>query len=141
MFQLQVLGLVVLFSGLCKAEIEVYKSTDNTGINKLERIGVIENYLTNLSTALNKMEAKIDANYLLLKTVEGRLLAQDNEVKKMQASLGEKKAPTASDAELEKLKADILAIKNEDIEKIKIQVQGLNYSIQSVQGLLEMKKK
>lgn len=141
MFQLPVLVFVVLFSGLCKAEFEVYKSTDNTGINKYERIGVIETYLTNLSTALNKMEAKIDANYLKLSTLEGLLKANEAEVKKMQASMGEKKAPTASEAELEKLKADFLAIKNEDIEKLKIQVQGLNYSIQSVQGLLEMKKK
>ena len=141
MVKAQVLVIVVLFSSLCRAEIEPYKSTDNTGINKLERIGVIESYLTTLSMALNKLEAKLDAHQLKLTSVENLVRAQESEVKKIQAGVGEKKTPTASDQELEKLKADILAIKNDDIEKIKIQVQGLNLSVQSVQGLLEMQKK
>jgi DNA repair exonuclease SbcCD ATPase subunit len=135
-----ILGFALLLSPLCNAQIEPYKSTDNTGINKLERIGVIETYLSNLSSALKNMESKIEANTLKLTSLENSLKNKDEDIKKIQGQLGEKKPVGPEMAELEKLKADMLAIKNEDIEKIRIQVQGLNYSVQSMQGLMEIRK-
>lgn len=139
--------LATLF-GPVKAEIKAYESTDNTGINKKEQIDVIEKYLTNLSGTLKNMEAKLDANTIKLKTLEDVVKAiKDQDIKKIQDKLGEKKetppaatnSPTAE--ELEKIKADILAIKNEDIEKVQLEVRSLKSSVEQIQGLLKINKK
>ncbi|MBY0415318.1 MAG: hypothetical protein K2Q18_14195, partial [Bdellovibrionales bacterium] len=121
-----------------------YKNTDNTGINKLERIGVIETYLTTLSATLKGMEAKVLAAELKTNAMEAKLLAKEDEIKKLKEEIASTKEllfkSTIDPKELDRLKADILEIKNEDIEKIRILVQGLNYSVQSIQGLLESRK-
>lgn len=134
-----ILAILMLSSSLCNAEIEVYKSTYNTGINKLEQIGVIETYLTKMSGILNAMDTRLEANTIKLTTLENVVKAlKDTDIKKMQDQLGEKKAKDEIPAmvELEKLKADVTALKNEDIEKIRIQIQGLNSSLQSMQLIL-----
>lgn len=122
------LGIGILVSNVCVAEIAVYKSTDNTGINKLERIGVIEQYLATLSATLQKMESKLESNSQKLAEIESSLKGvKDNDIKKIQEQLSEKKpeAKNGANEELEKLKADILAIKNEDIERIRRDIQLL----------------
>ena len=117
----------LLYSSLCGADINVYRSTDNTGINKLERIEVIEQYLISLSTSLKSMEAKVEANTLKLGVLENSLKARELDIKNIQGQLTEKKpaASGAESSELEKLKADILSIKNEDIERIRRDIQLL----------------
>ena len=85
-----IFALAALFSLHCSAEIMIYKNTDNTGINKLERIGVIETYLSNLSGTLKAMEAKLDATDLKLKTLDATLSAlKENDLKKIQDQLTE----------------------------------------------------
>lgn len=132
------------FSGLCVAEIQIYKSTDNTGINKLERIGVIESYLATLSGTLQNIEAKVDASALKISALE-KVVAQikDTDIKNIQAKLGEKSEPAKNPTteELDKLKADVTALKNDDIEGLRIQIQGLNSSVQSIQGILRSQLK
>lgn len=142
LFRGYALLVTVFSSSFCIAEIQPYQSTDNTGINKLERIGVIENYLSNLSTTLKAMESKLDSTAIKLEAMDVLVKNLKDENAKLKTELTEKigQQPHADQKEIEKLKADIMAIKNEDIEKIRIQVQGLNYSIQSVQGLLESRK-
>ena len=139
-----ILGLGLIFSGLCAAEIELYKSTDNTGINKLERIGVIEQYLVNLSGVLKTIETKVDSNALKLMALE-KVVAkiQETDIKNIQTKLGEKSTPVKSPemAELDKLKADVTALKNDDIEFIRTQIQGLNSAVQSIQGILQTQVK
>ena len=133
------LAIALLVPPLCFAEVDIYKSTYNTGINRLEQITEIETYLTKLSSMVNSMEAKLDANSVKLTTLENMLKSfKDTDLKKIQDQLGEQKAKPATPemAELVKLKADVTAIKNEDIEKIRIQIQGLNSSMQSMQLLL-----
>lgn len=137
-----ILGYALFLSNLCNAEIQTYQSTDNTGINKLERIGVIETYLARLSGTLKIMETKLDASVVKIETMDSLIKSLKEENTKLKAELAEKNSEKNVDPkEVEKLKADILSIKNEDIEKIRIQVQGLNYSVQSVQGLLESQKR
>ncbi len=132
------------FSGLCAAEIQIYKSTDNTGINKLERIGVIETYLATLSGTLQNIEAKVDASALKLSALE-KVVAQikDTDIKNIQAKLGEKTeaAKSPSMEELDKIKADITALRNNDIEGLQVQIQGLSSSVQSIQGILRSQLK
>jgi hypothetical protein len=134
-----ILALMMASSSLCFAEVEIYKSTYNTGINKLEQITAIETYLTKLSSMVNSMEEKLDANSVKLTTLENMLKSfKEVDLKKVQDQLGEQRAKAATPemAELQKLKADVTAIKNEDIEKIRIQIQGLNSTIQSMQLIL-----
>ncbi|MEA9358114.1 hypothetical protein SHI21_17910 [Bacteriovorax sp. PP10] len=137
-----VFGLTL--SGLCSAEVALYKSTDNTGINKLERIGVIEQYLATLSGTLQNIEAKVDATAIKVNALE-KVVAQikETDIKELRTKLGEKSAPPKEIApgELDKLKADFTALKNEDIESIRTQIQGLNYSVQSIQGILQSQLK
>lgn len=139
-----VLALGLIISNLCNAEIPLYKSTDNTGINKLERIGVIEQYLINLSGQLQNIESKLDASALKVNALE-KVVAQikDTDIKNINAKLGEKVVPPKSPemAELDKLKADMTVLKNEDIETIRTQIQGLNSSVQSIQGILQSQLK
>ena len=134
----------LMFSGLCAAEIQIYKSTDNTGINKLERIGVIETYLATLSGTLQNIEAKVDASALKLSALE-KVVAQikDTDIKNIQAKLGEKTeaAKSPSMEELDKIKADITALRNNDIEGLQVQIQGLSSSVQSIQGILRSQLK
>lgn len=134
--KLFVLGLAVALSSLCSAEIPVYKSTDNTGINKLERIGVIEQYLINLSGTLQTIEAKVDASALKINSLE-KVVAQikDTDIKNIEKKLGEKStAKTPEMEELTKLQADFTTLKNEDIESIRVQLQRLNSSVQLLQS-------
>lgn len=135
--KLFVLGLGLSLSALCGAEIPLYKSTDNTGINKLERIGVIEQYLINLSGTLQNIEAKVDASALKISSLE-KVVAQikDTDIKNLEKKLGEKAAPakTPEMEELTKLQADFTTLKNEDIETIRTQIQRLNSSVQLLQS-------
>lgn len=137
-----VLGLTL--SGLCSAEVELYKSTYNTGINKLERIGVIEQYLATLSGSLQNIEAKVDATAIKVSALEN-VVAQikDTDIKNLQTKLAEKAAPVKNPTteELDKLKADFTVLKNEDIEGLRTQIQGLNSSLQSIQGILQSQLK
>lgn len=137
--KLFVLGLGLILSSLCSAEIPVYKSTDNTGINKLERIGVIEQYLINLSGTLQTIEAKVDASALKINSLE-KVVAQikDTDIKNIEKKLGEKStAKTPEAEELTKLQADFTTLKNEDIESIRTQLQRLNSSVQLLQSQIK----
>jgi hypothetical protein len=136
-----IMSCAVFLSSLCYAEIEPYKSTDNTGINKLERIGVIETYLINLSATLKSMEGKIEANTLKLNNLESSIKTiRETDIKKIQDKLLEKNsAKTPEMAELTKIKEDILALKNDDIEKMRMQIQGLDSSIDSINSFIKRK--
>lgn len=137
------------------AEIKSYQSTDNTGLNKREQIDGIEKYLQDLSSTLKKMETQIDSNSLKLKSLDEALRAlKDGELKKIKDQLAETKsgnatvatapnAPEAAEnkAELDKLKADILSIKNSDIDQLQTDVRTLNSSVQYIQDLLKIRQK
>ena len=127
-----------LFITTAQAEIKVYQDTDNTGTNKFERIGIIEKYLIDLSQSLKTMEVKIDANALKLKTLEDVVSQiKEKDLKNIQAQLAEKKPAAkkeaSSEGELEKLKADILTLKNDDIEKMKIDLDLLNRAVKKLE--------
>lgn len=133
-----ILALAIFFSLHCQAEVIIYKSTDNTGINKLERIGVIETYLSNLSGTLKAMEVKLDATDLKLKALDTTLSAlKENDIKKIQEQLAKKPAETkpedkVSMEELDKLKADMVSLKNDDIESIRQQILILKSGVDEI---------
>lgn len=138
--KLFVIVLVFSIAAVCRSEIPMYKSTDNTGINKLERIGVIEQYLVNLSGTLQNIEAKVDASALKISALE-KVVAQikDVDIKNIEKKLGEKAVPaqTPEMEELKKLQADFTTLKNEDIDTIRTQIHGLSSSIQLLQSKIK----
>jgi hypothetical protein len=137
-----ILGLTL--SGVSDAEIQIYKSTDNTGINKLERIGVIEQYLATLSGTLQSIEAKVDATALKVNALEKVVVQiKEADIKNIQTKLVAVSAPVKNPTteELEKLKADFTVLKNDDIEGLRTQIQGLSSSVQSIQGILKSQLK
>jgi hypothetical protein len=46
-----------------------------------------------------------------------------------------------NEAEIELLKADILAIKNNDIENIRLDVSGLKFSVKNIEKILKISNK
>lgn len=141
-----VLSLVA--SQLCYAEIKLYQNTDNTGINKREQIEVVEKYLSELGTQLKTMEKKIDENSLKLKNMEASLTSlKENELKKLQEQVAPKKAEETTatqkvnEEEMDKLKADILAIKNTDVEQLKLDINALRFSVKEVEKNLKINGK
>jgi TolA-binding protein len=130
--------LMLTVSSPAMAEIKSYQSIDNAGLNKKERIEVIDKYLVDLATSLKNMESKLDENSKKLKSLEDVVKAlKEAELKKVEPKLGEKKItpPVASKdlSETEKLKADILTLKNQDIEKMKIDFQELKDTVNALQ--------
>jgi polyhydroxyalkanoate synthesis regulator phasin len=129
------------------AEIKIYESTDNTGINKREQIDVIEKYLITLSGQLKSLESKIDSNSFKIKSMETSIAGiKDIDLKKIQDQLSEKNEPEKVDAkneegELEKLRADILAVKNNDIESIRGDINSLKFSIRDIQSIIKTPKR
>lgn len=130
------------------ADIKVYQSTDNTGLNKQERIESVENYLIDLSKSLRAMDARLDENAKKMGAIDSvvkAMVAQKAaEDKVVLQKLGEKKsaAPTTTLApeemnDLEKLKADILILKNDDIEKLKGDFQELNDTVRALQATIK----
>lgn len=128
------LALFLVFSQSILAKVEVYQSTDNTGLNKLERIDGIEKYLIDLSATLKNMETKLDEQAKKMEEVSKEIAAlKDNEAKRIQSALGQKTTDaTAITGEVEKLRADFTTLKNEDIEKLSRDVLQLKDKLQDL---------
>jgi hypothetical protein len=122
------------------AEIKPDESTDDTGLNKKERIDAIESYLANMGTftaSIKNMETKLEESSKKLKALEETMKTiRGGQVSEVGA-LSDKKVtppvPSKEAAEIEKLKADILALKNQDIEKMKIDFQELREAVKALQ--------
>lgn len=120
------------------ATISIYETTDNSGLNKQERIETMDKYLVELSASLKKMENKLEENSNKLKSLEDIVkIIKENQNKLVETSLGEKKVTpktaTKEISEIDKLKADILYLKNKDIEKIKMDFQELQETVKIIQ--------
>ena len=115
------LGFIfILINQNLKAEIKPYQSIDNSGLNKQERIEVIDKYLVDLVASLKSMENKLDENSKKVKSLEEVVKALKNaELIKPAPPVSEKKNSSVVAAvdlkEVEKLKADLLTLKNQDI--------------------------
>lgn len=120
------------------AQVTAYESTENAGLNKKERIDAVEKYLADLAASLKKMEAKLDENSQKMKSLEDVVKAiKEAEAKKVEPKLGEQKAPNSKEkSEMDKLKADILAIKNQDIEKLKMNFEELSDTVRMMQATM-----
>lgn len=125
------------------SDIPPYVSTENVGQNKKERIDSVEKYLIDLSVSLHNMEAKIDESAKKIKNIDDAVKQlKDLTNKKEQSAQDEKKSLASKEArvdkaEIDKLKEDILHLKNNDIEKLKLNFNELDESVKR----LELKDK
>lgn len=122
------------------SEIKEYSITENKGLNKFERIGVVENYLVSLSQTLQKFESKLDKQDQNIKTLESKI----EELKKVSlaTSSGTKsgeKTTANLESEIEMLKADILSLKNRDIDPLKNDVSDMSKILRNVERMLNQK--
>lgn len=162
--------VVILTSSASLAEIKTYQSTDETGLNKKERIDTVESYLSTLSTSLQKMEAKLDDNAKkimaldqmikdvqqkelkreLLENAAQKKMATKKSTGKDEEKMGEKESSEKNEgyielkvgektqkSEIDKLKEDVLAIKNQDIEKLKTNLEELNDTVKAIQATIK----
>jgi chromosome segregation ATPase len=161
-------SLLLVLTTNSRAEIKTYQVTDETGLNKKERIDTVETYLSTLSTSLQKMEAKLDENAKKIMSLdqaikdvqlkESKLELAERQTqsktaakktdKKTDADEAEKPVETTGDIELkvgektqkseiDKLKADVLALKNQDIEKLKTNLEELSDTVKAIQATLK----
>ena len=117
-----------VLSGNLFAEVPSYQITENTGLNKQERIDYLDKYMANLSSTLKNFEAKLDDNSKKMKELESSIKALKGDVdKKIDFNNPSEKNSnkTKELGEVEKLKADFLVLKNNDIEKLKTDVYDL----------------
>ena len=124
-------NMIVFFvlSNNLRAEVPAYQITENTGLNKQERIDYLDKYMANLSSTLKSFESKLDENSKKMKDIEASIKEMKVEADKKNVSpqTNEKKQNKNSEtSEVEKLKADILVLKNKDIEKIKSDLSDLS---------------
>lgn len=139
-------------SSAISSGVKPYVGTDNAGLNRIERIEYIESYLTGLSQTLTRMEAKIQENSELLQKLDSSVaLLKTKEIKEIVENINkEALALTEGSAtstngkktyqeEIDLLKADILKLKNSDIQNLSTEVQGLGGVIRNLETILKTK--
>lgn len=135
-------ALILLNCNYLQAQTSIYQDTDNSGLNKKERIDNVEKYLTELSASVKKMEAKLDENDKKFKSfveIVNVLKAKSEEAAR--TKLGEeKKVDKSSNPEIAKLQSELDSLKSKDIEKLKNEVQGLSDTLKAIQSTLKSQK-
>lgn len=123
------------------SEIKAYTVTENQGLNKFERIGVVENYLVSLSQTLQKFESKLDRQDERIKGLESKIetLTKLKTEETATTRKGVEKTAGNLESEIEMLKADILSLKNKDIDPLKNDVSDMSKILRNVERLLNQK--
>ncbi len=148
-----VLLISAFMNGLyAEDSIGLYKDTNNQGLNKLERIEYVEKYLKDFSASFKSIESKMEESNKRFKElekniedmkkdfqkIESKINNEKKDEKKEDKKLGEEIKKTAQELEdIEKVKKDILSLKNQDIEKIKLDLEKLWVAVK----MLETKSK
>ena len=132
--------------------VDPYTSTDNVGLTKKQRIDSVETYLSKMASDINEIDKKfseaqdkiksmqkdLDALLEFKKMIEAKKKEEEEAQKEANDPKNKDKAKPKDKTELEKLKEDILALKNKDIEKLKMEMEYLredmkNYIIKANQ--------
>ena len=134
--------LVLVFGVLCAfnlvAGVNIYKETENEGMDRYERFANIEKYLIEIGNSLNKLESRIESNAGAVKALELKVEAfQAAETKKSELKVkAEEKTLDGKkiEEEMKKLKEDFISIKNKDIESMKTEIYDLKISQKILEG-------
>jgi hypothetical protein len=81
-----ILIILITLCGNVGAEVQIYQSTDNTGLNKREQIESVEKYLISFSQTLKKMESTLDENAKKIQAQDIKILGllKDNQNKTLE---------------------------------------------------------
>jgi hypothetical protein len=81
-----ILIILITLCGNVGAEVQIYQSTDNTGLNKREQIESVEKYLISFSQTLKKMEGTLDENAKKIQAQDIKILGllKDNQNKTLE---------------------------------------------------------
>ena len=107
--------LVFAFCSNLRADVQTYQTTDNSGLNKQERIEAVDKYLVDLSVSLKNMESKLAENSKKIQALDEAVKSiKGVEAKQADKELEEKKSSSLLKdlSELDKIKADIISLKN-----------------------------
>jgi SMC interacting uncharacterized protein involved in chromosome segregation len=129
----------VLFSMNSFSEVQEYKETENQGLNKLERIGHVEKYLSEIGHSMKSLELKLDENSKKMKDLDEvvKKLKIDLD-KSIQERVGQKDNKAQSLGEdLNKVKSEVEALKLKDIEKLKGELSRLTDAVIDIQGRMK----
>lgn len=126
--------LSLVFSFVTKADLDVYKDTDNTGLNKKERIDSIEKYLIDLSKNVKSLESKFDENAKKIKQLDDDLKKIKMELPKDQLNkIGESSESLKNNPEINKLRTDFENFRARDFERLKNDFNVLSESLIKLQ--------
>jgi hypothetical protein len=81
-----ILIILITLCGNVGAEVQIYQSTDNTGLNKREQIESVEKYLISFSQTLKKMENTLDETAKKIQAQDIKILGllKDNQNKTLE---------------------------------------------------------
>ena len=127
--------LLTLMSFHSFATLPSYESTDNQSMTKGERFDSIEKQMMAISNAVNSFEKTLNENAKKIKDLENIIKTlKDQDNIKAKERVGEQPDDSKKTTdEMKKLKADMLSIKNQDIEKIKVDIHDINDAIKVLQ--------
>ncbi len=132
---------------LLKAEVPTFEEKENSGLNKFERIGLMEKFLVALPSEIKNLENKIEENNKTIKALEStvKLLKEENSKLALSHVDGAKDAGnkesglTPKEAlEFKKLKEDFISLKNQDIEPLQEQLGSLKIRLENIEKVLKI---
>lgn len=135
----KIILILVFFGSLpIMAAVKEYHLTENEGLYKPERFDSIERHLIELTSAFNKLEEKVEANSKMIKMLEekGRTVKVSESLKTELVPEEGKSSIKKLEEELKKVNADLLVIKDKDIEKMKEDIRQLFISDKILQQRL-----
>jgi len=123
--------ILILLSFKCLAtDFTPYKETDNQSMNKFERIGSIEKYLSGISETLKSLDEKIDLNSKQIKEMSAAKISKDKT-----------STPAAVDNSLlVKIQTDFDSLKKDDLKKMRDDITVLQSDIQFIKEILKSNK-
>lgn len=130
-----IIFFLILVSLTTLAAVKEYKETDNEGLYKDERWATIEKHIIELTNAFNKLETKVEENSKALKGLEEKVKSVKTTETVKPDIVAEAKAPAGKkiEDELKKINADILTIKDKDLERMKEDIRQLFISTKILQ--------
>lgn len=135
--------LLILFINSSFAEI--FEESDNKGLNKAERLGLIEKHLVDLTREVKDLESKNAENTKTIKELDAIVKKYKEQEQKVNAETEASSAAQKNisdnikiNEELKKLKEDVMSLKNQDIDQMQELINALRFRLDSIEKTLKI---
>ena len=135
--------LIILFINSSFAE--TFEESENKGLNKAERLSLIEKHLVNLTREMKDLESKNTENSKTIKELDAVIKKYKEQEQKMivenEASSAAQKNSSDNlkiNEELKKLKEDVMSLKNQDIDQMQELINALRFRLDSIEKMLKI---